>query len=59
MCMCVGLGHRGYGAEAKEGADRTESLGSSAGGLPEPPVQRLISDHQGKMWPVLPTYVQS
>lgn len=57
--MCVGLGHRGHRAEAEEGADRTQSLGSSAGGLPEPPVQRLVSDHQGKKEQCLPTYVQS
>lgn len=46
--LCVlGLGHRGDGAEAEEGADRSQSLGQSAGGLPEPPVQRLLPNHQG------------
>lgn len=49
VCLDVGVGHRGYGAEAEEGADRSESLGPSSGGLAEPPVQRLLSDHQG-MW---------
>lgn len=44
----IGVGHRGHGAEAEEGADRSESLGQGPGGLPEPPVQRLVSDHQGK-----------
>ena len=46
--VCVGVGHRGYRAEAEEGADWSESLGQSSGRLPEPPVQWLISDHQGR-----------
>lgn len=48
MRVFVGVGYRGYGVEAEEGTDWSESLGESSGGLPEPPVQRLISDHQGK-----------
>lgn len=48
LCVFLGVGHCGYGAEAEEGADGPESLGPSAGGLPEPPVQRLLSDHQGE-----------
>lgn len=47
VCLCVGVGHRGDGAEAEEGADRSEPLGSGPGSLSEPPVQRLLPDHQG------------
>lgn len=50
MCMCIfaGVGHCEYRAEAEKGADWPEPLGSSPGGLSEPPVQRFLPDHKGK-----------
>lgn len=50
FCLLSGLGHCWHRAEAEKGADRPEPLGPSAGGLSEPPVQRLLSDHQGEWW---------
>lgn len=48
VCVFVGVGHCGYGAEAEKGAHWSESLGSSPGSLSEPPVQRLLPDHKGE-----------
>ena len=47
LCVFVGVGHRGHRAEAEERADWSQPLGPSTGGFSEPPVQRLLSDHQG------------
>lgn len=46
--ICTGLGHRGYGSKAEEGADRPEPLGAGTSGLSELLVQRLLPDHQGE-----------
>ncbi len=47
LSFSVGVGYFGHGAEAKEGANWLESLGSSSGCFSESSVQRILSNHKG------------